>query len=67
VSSSADIEQLEAEARYRRERLSLLRARMYRGGAAPEGRLREYERALEGAEQRLEHARRREARAPEAG
>ena len=57
MSSRDVIERLEAEARYRRERLSLLRAKLYRGGDASGTRMREYERALEGAERRLREAR----------
>jgi hypothetical protein len=61
MSAGAEIERLEAEARYRRERLALLRARMYRGAAAPAARMRQYERALEEAERRLRRAQLRDA------
>jgi hypothetical protein len=54
-------ERLRDEARYRRERLDLYRARLYGGRAASQGKLRELERASEGAAARL---RRAEAGAP---
>ena len=47
------LDELREEARYRRERLELYRARMYGGRARSEYRLREYERASEGASARL--------------
>jgi hypothetical protein len=47
---------LREEARYRRERLELYRARMYGGRARSESRLREYERGSEGAAARLRRA-----------
>ena len=47
------LEELREEARYRRERLELYRARMYGGRAHSEYRLREYQRASEGASARL--------------
>jgi hypothetical protein len=49
--------QLEAEARYRSERLALYRARMLTGRPADPARLRELERISEAAEARLRHAR----------
>ena len=54
-------ERLRNEARYRRERLELYRARLYGGRAASQGKLRELERASDGAAARL---RRAEAAAP---
>jgi hypothetical protein len=54
-------ERLRDEARYRRERLELYRARLYGGRAASQGKLRELERASDGAAARL---RRAEAAAP---
>ena len=54
-------ERLRDEARYRRERLELYRARLYAGRAASQGKLRELERASDGAAARL---RRAEAAAP---
>ena len=52
VSSAGDLELLEAEARYFRDRLSLLRAKLYRWGLGSTPQLRALERRLEGAEQR---------------
>jgi hypothetical protein len=56
-------EQLRDEARYRRERLALYRARLYGGRAVSQGKLRELQRASDGAGARL---RRAEAEAPSA-
>ena len=53
MSSSAEIERLQAEASYCRDRVSLMRAKLYRLGLGPSARLRELERELEQAEQRL--------------
>jgi hypothetical protein len=50
------LDELREEARYRRERLELYRARMYGGRAHSDYRLREYERASEGASARLRRA-----------
>ena len=50
------LDELREEARYRRERLELYRARMYGGRARSDHRLREYERASEGASARLRRA-----------
>jgi hypothetical protein len=50
------LDELREEARYRRERLELYRARMYGGRARSEYRLREYERASAGASARLRRA-----------
>jgi hypothetical protein len=50
------LDELREEARYRRERLVLYRAKMYGGRARSEYRLREYERASEGASARLGRA-----------
>jgi hypothetical protein len=50
------LDELREEARYRRERLELYRARIYGGRARSESRLREYERASEGASARLRRA-----------
>ena len=52
-----DLEALEAEARYRRERLDLYRAKAYGSGLTTPAGLRERERAWELAEQRLRRAR----------
>ena len=54
-------EQLSDEARYRRERLALYRARLYAGRATSQSKLRELQRASDGAAARL---RRAEAKAP---
>jgi hypothetical protein len=54
-------ERLRDEARYRRERLGLYRARMYGGRAGSQAKLRELQRASDGAAARL---RRAEAPAP---
>lgn len=48
---------LGAEARYRRQRLDLYRAKTYAGRAANASRLRELERECAGAEARLRAAR----------
>jgi hypothetical protein len=50
------LEQLRAEARYRRERLDLYRARLYGGRARSMAKLRELERASDGAAARLRRA-----------
>lgn len=49
----SDLAMLRTEARYRRERLALYRARMYGGRASSSFKLRELERACKGAEARL--------------
>jgi hypothetical protein len=49
-------ERLRDEARYRRERLELYRARLYGGRAISQSKLRELERASEGAAARLRRA-----------
>jgi hypothetical protein len=54
-------ERLRDEARYRRERLDLYQARLYGGRAANQAKLRELQRASDGAAARL---RRAEAKAP---
>jgi hypothetical protein len=51
-----EIERLRDEARYRRERLELYRARLYGGRAASQAKLRELERACEAAAARLRRA-----------
>jgi hypothetical protein len=47
---------LQEEADYYRDRVALLRARLYRWGLSPTARLRELERHLELVEQRLRDA-----------
>ena len=49
-------EQLREEARYRRERLELYRARLYGGRAVSQGKLQELQRASDGAAARLRRA-----------
>jgi hypothetical protein len=49
-------ERLHEEARYSRERLELYRARLYGGRAVSHGKLRELQRASEGAAARLRRA-----------
>ena len=54
-----ELEQIEAEARYHRDRFDLYRARVQSGNAATSlGRLRELERTATAAADRLTHARR---------
>jgi hypothetical protein len=57
VSSRSEIEQLQAEVDYSHDRVALLRAKLYRWGLAPDARLKELERELGRAEQRLRDAR----------
>ena len=54
-----DLQTLEAEARYARERYQLYRAKSYGPRATSETRLRELQRVSEGAEARLKRARER--------
>jgi hypothetical protein len=49
-------ERLRDDARYRRERLELYQARLYGGRAASQGKLRELQRASDGAAARLRRA-----------
>jgi len=51
-----ELERLRDEARYRRERLELYRARLYGGRAVSQGKLRELQRASDGAAARLRRA-----------
>ena len=55
--SSTLNEQLQAEVDYYHDRVALLRAKQYRWGLGTSIRLRELERELEHAEQRLHDAR----------
>lgn len=50
------LEELRAEARYRRERLALYRARMYGGRASSLTKLRDLQRSCDGAAGRLRRA-----------
>ena len=64
MSADADrIEELEAEARYARERFRLYQARAYGSRPTSPTRLRELERVADGAEERLRAARANAARA----
>ena len=54
----ADLEGLQADARYRRERLDLYRAKSYATGLTTAAGLREREQECEYAEQRLRRAQR---------
>jgi hypothetical protein len=60
------IDELEADARYSRQRADLYRAKAYGGRPTTPARMRELERAAEGAEARLRRARDRQ-RAAAAG
>ena len=57
MSSGNEIDQLQAEAAYYRDRVALLRAKLYRWGLGTNPRLQELERELERAQQRLHEAR----------
>jgi hypothetical protein len=56
MAGSPRIEDLRAEARYRRERYDLYRAKVYGPRPTTTDRLRELERAHQGAEARLRRA-----------
>ncbi len=62
MTASNKISQLQAEALYYRDRVSLLRAKRYRWGLGPSARLRELEQELERAQQRLRDERFRATR-----
>jgi hypothetical protein len=53
------LEELREEARYRRERLALYRARLYGGRPLDESKLRELQRSSEGAAARVRQAEQR--------
>ncbi len=61
TADPARIEDLRVEARYRRERYELYRAKMYGLRPTSTARLRELERAHEGAEARLRRAEQEQA------
>ena len=63
-AGSPSIEELEAEARYARERYQLYRAKSYGPRPTSMARLRELQRTYEGAEARLQRARRAQASEP---
>jgi len=56
--ATADLSDLEDQARYHRDRLALYRARMHGPKATSVGRLEELQRAATAAEERLSSARR---------
>jgi hypothetical protein len=56
VTREPTLDQLRAEARYHRDRLALYRARALTGQPTRETRLRELERAADGAQGRLDRA-----------
>jgi hypothetical protein len=60
--SSKQIEELQANVDYYRDRVALLRAKLYRWGLGTNARLQGFERELERAERRLRGARRRAKR-----
>jgi hypothetical protein len=60
VSAAQEIELLEADERHYKDRVALLRARLYRWGQAPTPQLRELERRLAAAQRRLRERRSRE-------
>jgi predicted nucleic acid-binding Zn-ribbon protein len=57
VSSRNEMEQLQAEVDFYRDRVALLRAKLYRWGVGSNTRLQRLERELERAEQRRRDAR----------
>jgi hypothetical protein len=61
VTPPPDLEQLAAEARYHNERLALYRARVFTSKSSSRARLRELERIAAAAQERLRHARSRQA------
>jgi hypothetical protein len=62
VSSSSELELAEADARYNRERVALLRARLYGRGLGSSARLELLERESERSERRLRELDARQAR-----
>ena len=62
-----DMQDLEAQARYHRDRLALYRARVLSAKPASATRLRELEQTSAAADARLSHAARRDARACKEG
>jgi hypothetical protein len=57
MNTNPSLESLQAEVTYYRDRVALLRARLYRRGIGSNDRLQELQRRLETAEQRLHNAR----------
>jgi hypothetical protein len=62
VSSSSELELAEADARYNRERVALLRAKLYGRGVGSSARLQLLERESERSDRRLRELRARQAR-----
>lgn len=62
MSSTSELELAQADVRYYRDRIALLRAKQYRWGVGPSPRLRQLERELERAERRLSAVSVRQAR-----
>jgi hypothetical protein len=60
VSSRTEIDELQAEVDYHRNRVSLRRAKLYRLALAPDARLKAFERNLESAQRRLRNAKLRD-------
>jgi hypothetical protein len=61
---SRRLEELQAEARYHRQRLDLYRARLYGGRAVSSARLEEFQRISDAAADRLDRARKAISRSP---
>ena len=59
MSAQAEHEYLQAEARYYKEQIALLRAKLYRWGQAPNAHMRELEEKLSLAERRVAASRAR--------
>lgn len=59
MNSGDEVDQLQAEADYYRDRVALMRAKLYRLGMGSNPRLQELERQLERVQQRLRYARQR--------
>lgn len=62
MSSSSELELAEADARYIRERVALLRAKLYGRGLGSSARLELLERESERSERRLRELRSKQAR-----
>ncbi|MGZ4218718.1 MAG: hypothetical protein ACXVHB_08120 [Solirubrobacteraceae bacterium] len=61
MSSSNELELAEADARYKRERVALLRAKLYGRGSGSSARLQQLEREWERFERRLRELRSQQA------
>lgn len=62
MSYASELEMAEAETRYYRDRVALLRAKHYRWGLGTSPRLQQLERELQRAERRLSEVRSRQTR-----